>query len=517
MYVSLYRKYRPARFENMFGQEHIKTVLRRQCETGKVSHAYLFCGTRGTGKTTSAKILARAVNCENPQNGEPCGKCASCISIDNGTATDVLELDAASNNGVDDIRDICEQVVYPPASLKKRVYIIDEVHMLSAGAYNALLKTLEEPPEHVIFILATTELQKIPPTILSRCQRFEFRRISQEDITACLLSVAGKENINLEKPAAELLAELADGSMRDSLSLLESCIAAGNGDAITVETVSGQLGIAQDGTVAGILKAVAAHDSVSALSLLDEYYNSAKSLSLLIEDLVSSIRDILVFSAPGMKLNSLSHLTAEEIKSLSLAVTPSGLLYMAEVLEDVQTKLARYPFNKRMLCEMAVIRLCNSRLSTSPQALLARIAALEAGTAVRKATPAAKPAPHEERHDLPTAPAAPTADTPPEPEPQTQPDAVNEKPELYDNVPELVDALQSAPNSIGLLLSQSRIYKSGRRIIILCSPFAICMIDDEAKALIRAALRSLDGVDYEIITRDEAKRPINGDSFIDEL
>ena len=261
MYVSLYRKYRPARFEDMFGQEHIRTVLKRQCETGKVSHAYLFCGTRGTGKTTSAKILAKAVNCENPQNGEPCGKCASCISIDNGTATDVIELDAASNNGVDDIRDICEQVVYPPASLKKRVYIIDEVHMLSAGAYNALLKTLEEPPEHVIFILATTELQKIPPTILSRCQRFEFRRIQPEDITACLLSVAGKENINLEKNAAELLAELADGSMRDSLSLLESCVAAGNGDAITVETVSRQLGIAQDGTVAGILKAVAAHDS----------------------------------------------------------------------------------------------------------------------------------------------------------------------------------------------------------------------------------------------------------------
>lgn len=512
MYVSLYRKYRPARFEDMFSQEHIRTVLKRQCETGKVSHAYLFCGTRGTGKTTSAKILAKAVNCENPQNGEPCGKCASCISIDNGTATDVIELDAASNNGVDDIRDICEQVVYPPASLKKRVYIIDEVHMLSAGAYNALLKTLEEPPEHVIFILATTELQKIPPTILSRCQRFEFRRIQPEDITACLLSVAGKENINLEKNAAELLAELADGSMRDSLSLLESCVAAGNGDAITVETVSRQLGIAQDGTVAGILKAVAAHDSASALSLLDEYYNSAKSLSLLIEDLVSSIRDILVFSAPGMKLNSLSHLTEEEIKSLSLAVTPPELLYMAEVLEDVQTKLTRYPFNKRMLCEMAIIRLCNSRLSTSPQALLARIAALEAGGTVRKAAPVAKPVPSEEKQNISAAPTGNVAT-----EPQTHPDAADEKPELYDNVPELVDALQSAKNNLGMLLSQSRIYKSGRRIIILGSLFALRIIDDEAKAQIRAALRSLDGVDYEIITRDETKRPINGGSFIDEL
>ena len=326
------------------------------------------------------------------------------------------------------------------------------------------------------------------------------------------MSVAGKENINLEKNAAELLAELADGSMRDSLSLLESCVAAGNGDAITVETVSRQLGIAQDGTVAGILKAVAAHDSASALSLLDEYYNSAKSLSLLIEDLVSSIRDILIFSAPGMKLNSLSHLTEEEIKSLSLAVTPPELLYMAEVLEDVQTKLTRYPFNKRMLCEMAIIRLCNSRLSTSPQALLARIAALEAGGTVRKAAPVAKPVPSEEKQNISAAPTGNVAA-----EPQTHPDAADEKPELYDNVPELVDALQSAKNNLGMLLSQSRIYKSGRRIIILGSLFALRIIDDEAKAQIRAALRSLDGVDYEIITRDETKRPINGGSFIDEL
>ena len=213
-----------------------------------------------------------------------------------------------------------------------------------------------------------------------------------------------------------------------------------------------------------------------------------------------------------MKLNSLSHLTEEEIKSLSLAVTPPELLYMAEVLEDVQTKLTRYPFNKRMLCEMAIIRLCNSRLSTSPQALLARIAALEAGGTVRKAAPVAKPIPSEEKQNISAPPTGNVAA-----EPQTHPDAADEKPELYDNVPELVDALQSAKNNLGMLLSQSRIYKSGRRIIILGSLFALRIIDDEAKAQIRAALRSLDGVDYEIITRDETKRPINGGSFIDEL
>ena len=528
MYISLYRKYRPSTFEDMFGQEHIKTVLKRQCETGRISHAYLFCGTRGTGKTTSAKILAKAVNCENPIEGEPCGKCASCLSIDNGTASDVLELDAASNNSVDDIRDICEQVVYPPASLKKRVYIIDEVHMLSAGAYNALLKTLEEPPEHVIFILATTELQKIPPTILSRCQRFEFRRIMPEDIAACLHSVAEKEKLVLEQPAAELLAALADGSMRDGLSLLESCVNAGNGSTITLETVSKQLGVAQDKTISGILKAVSEHNALKALTLLEEYYNSAKSLSLLMENLVSSIRDILVFSQPGMKLNSLSHLTADEIKEFSKSLPSAELFYIAEVLEDTQTRLTRYPFNKRMLCELALIRLCNNRLSTSPQAMLARIASLELGTPAIKPVPLptdseSKNAKHENtvREQITeTLPAKAidkpdTAEKQPTAHPQNAPEQKNA--EEYDNLPELLEALK--PNAfLYSVVSQAKVFKIGNKLLILGSPFIVGALQNEqAIAILKEALRSLEGIEYDISVKSENKSSAEDKSFINEL
>jgi len=505
----------------MFGQEHIRTVLKRQCETGKVSHAYLFCGTRGTGKTTSAKILAKAVNCESPVGGEPCGKCPSCVSIDSGTATDVIEMDAASNNGVDDIRDICEQVVYPPASLKYRVYIIDEVHMLSAGAYNALLKTLEEPPEHVIFILATTELQKIPPTILSRCQRFEFRRIMPEDITACLMSVASNEGLTLEADAAELLAELADGSMRDSLSLLESCIAASAESSITAETVYRQLGIAQDGTVSGILKAVASKDTARALNLLEEYYNSAKSLSLLTENLVSAIRDILIFSQPNMKFNSLSHLTKEEIKELSLALPPSDLLYMAEVLEDTQTKLVRYPFNKRMLCEMVLIRLCNSRLSTSSQAILSRIAALEAGRAAAAPSVAAVPADTVKAEMTDTQKPKEKAQ-PSKPQKAAEPTAVpaesdSVQAQPYERLPELVEALQ-AQGSQCRMISQARVLTKGNKFIIVASPFLVGILSDEKSvSQLRSTLNAIDGKDYSIVFTDETKMPSSDDSLIDEL
>ncbi|MBR5031950.1 MAG: DNA polymerase III subunit gamma/tau, partial [Clostridia bacterium] len=285
MYKALYRKYRPQTFSDVIGQDHVRTVLKRQCETGRISHAYLFCGTRGTGKTTSAKILAKAVNCLDPQNGEPCGKCSACLSIENGTATDVLELDAASNNKVDDIRSICDELIYPPASLARRVYIIDEVHMLTASAYNALLKTLEEPPEHVVFVLATTELNKIPPTILSRCQRFEFRRVPARDIAERLMYVSKRENLMLDFEAAMLISRLADGSVRDGLSLLESCVEAANGGVIDKGIVASQLGLAEDRTMVKLFKAVASRDILACLSLLDEYYASAKSLTVLLDDM----------------------------------------------------------------------------------------------------------------------------------------------------------------------------------------------------------------------------------------
>lgn len=389
MYKALYRKYRPLTFNDMIGQEHIRPVLIRQCQTGRISHAYLFCGTRGTGKTTSAKILAKAVNCYSPVDGEPCNNCFACKSIDDGSATDVLELDAASNNSVDDIRQLCDELVYPPTYLKKRVYIIDEVHMLSSSAYNALLKTLEEPPEHVIFILATTELNKIPPTILSRCQRFEFRRLSPEDISERLMSVSEKEGLKLTGEGAILIAKLADGSMRDGLSLLESCIQAANGGDIDKEIVTNQLGISKDNTITKLFEAALKRDISTCLMLIDEYYNSSKSLSLLLDDILSAIRDMLYLRQGGKASVLSSNLEADDIAKLSQKFTDEQLIYFAYVIEEAKNRLSSFSANKRLVVELAVIRLCDIRLSDSVPALAARISALEKKAALLRNAPPA--------------------------------------------------------------------------------------------------------------------------------
>ena len=357
MYVSLYRKYRPARFEDMFGQEHIRTVLKRQCETGKVSHAYLFCGTRGTGKTTSAKILAKAVNCENPQNGEPCGKCASCISIDNGTATDVIELDAASNNGVDDIRDICEQVVYPPASLKKRVYIIDEVHMLSAGAYNALLKTLEEPPEHVIFILATTELQKIPPTILSRCQIYDFSRISIADMVEHLQYVSSQEGVTAEPEALNVIAQKADGGMRDALSIFDQVVSFTNGN-ITYQAVIDNLNVLDYEYYFRLTDAILSGNVRASLLILNEILGKRFDGQNIITGLAGHFRDLLVCRDEStLVLFEVGASIRERYKEMAKHC-PDQLLFKAIELANTCDLNYRASRNKRLLLELTLIQLC---------------------------------------------------------------------------------------------------------------------------------------------------------------
>lgn len=377
MYQALYRKYRPGTFDNMIGQEHIRVVLARQCETGRTSHAYIFCGTRGTGKTTAAKILAKGVNCLAPVKGEPCGKCLHCLSIEEGSATDVLEIDAASNNSVDDIRRLCDELIYPPTLLLKRVYIIDEVHMLSSSAYNALLKTLEEPPEHVLFILATTEINKIPPTVLSRCQRFEFRRLSSPDIARRLLDVSAKENLRLTPEGAALIAKLADGSMRDAFSLAESCVEAAGGGDIDRLTVANQLGIAEDDAIGGLFTALSKRDIGFCLSFMDEYYASAKSLPAFFDDMLFAIRDMLYIKQSGDMALVCSHLDEETLKGLAAQFTDEMLLYFAEVTEDARNRLTGNAANKRLAAELALIRLCDARFDESPGALSARIAALE--------------------------------------------------------------------------------------------------------------------------------------------
>ena len=292
MYQALYRKWRPRTFDEVVGQQHITETLKRQVASGRLSHAYLFTGTRGTGKTSCAKILSRAVNCQNPVNGNPCNACPACLGIENGSILDVLELDAASNNGVDQVRALRDEAVYTPAAVRKRVYIVDEVHMLSTPAFNALLKILEEPPEHLLFILATTELHKVPATIKSRCQQFAFKRILPGDIAARLSFVAQQEDISLSQDGAALLARLADGGMRDALSLLDQC--SGSGEEVTEQSILATLGLAGNLQTAELLKKIALRDTDGALTDFSRLYESGKEVGALLNELAGLSRDLLL-------------------------------------------------------------------------------------------------------------------------------------------------------------------------------------------------------------------------------
>ena len=378
MYQALYRKWRPKAFADVVGQEHITETLRHQVAQGRLSHAYLFTGTRGTGKTTCAKILAKAVNCEHPVNGDPCNQCAACIGIDNGSLLDVLELDAASNNGVDHVRALRDEAVYSPARVKYRVYIIDEVHMLSTAAFNALLKILEEPPAHLIFILATTELHKVPATILSRCQRFAFRRLRVQDIADRLQYVAHAEKMQLETEAAQLLARLADGALRDALSLLDQC--GSSGSVVDSNRVLDVLGLAGNTQTLQLMECLARRDVQAALLWLDRLYAGGKDISALLGELSSLTRDILIrMTAPqggasllsgAYDLTTLDQLTGE--------LNASRLIYMTTQLQNT---LAGLPMssNRRTDAELCLMRLCDESLCGDVTALHARIARLEEG------------------------------------------------------------------------------------------------------------------------------------------
>ncbi len=377
MHQALYRKWRPRTFDDVCGQEHITSVLRYEIANGAPSHAYLFCGSRGTGKTTCAKILAKAVNCEAPINGSPCCQCAACLSIENGSATDVLEMDAASNNGVDNIRDIRDEVVYTPSALRYRVYIVDEVHMLSSSAFNALLKTLEEPPAHVIFVLATTELHKLPATIVSRCQRFDFRRIATPVLTARVSHIAAKENISLEAAAAERIARLAQGGMRDAISLLELC--AGGGRAITVESVNEMMGSVGREGMLSLVRAVARADYDAVFAAIDEAVNASRDLAVFWQDLISVYRDMLVVKTTRDAARYLD-LTDAEMAALSEVAAgfkKGTLLAHCRLLEDALFAMQRANAVKRMVAELTLVRLLDPRLDTSVEGLLARVEHLE--------------------------------------------------------------------------------------------------------------------------------------------
>ena len=452
MYQALYRKYRPKTFDDVVGQEHITETLKKQVETGRLSHAYLFIGTRGTGKTTCAKILAKAVNCEHPVNGNPCNQCAACRGIDDGSILDVVELDAASNNGVDNVRALRDEAVFSPANVRKRVYIIDEVHMLSTPAFNALLKILEEPPAHLMFILATTELHKVPATILSRCQRHSFKRIPVDTIAARLNYVAQQEHLNLQPDAATLLARMADGGMRDALTLLDQC---SGSDVITTETVISAIGLAGNLRTAQLLQSIADGDTAKTLEQFRSLWQDGKDPAALLDELSMLQRDLLMQAvAPrgGRELLSGGY-DSETLRTLSGAFTPAQLIANLQSIQDALTAMAAQP-NPRIAAELCLIRLCRPELCDDVPTLCARVDKLEqavrsgdipATAASAPAKPAAAlrqepaPKPRQVQKAQPKPEPKPVFDDVPPWEPPAPPaSAPKAKPEpkpVYDDVP----------------------------------------------------------------------------------
>ncbi len=450
MYQALYRKWRPQSFSDVVGQEAICDTLTRQIETGHTSHAYLFSGSRGTGKTSCAKILAKAINCENPFHGNPCNKCPSCLGITSGEILDIVEIDAASNNGVDHVRDLRDEAIYTPANVKKRVYIIDEVHMFSSSAFNALLKIMEEPPAHVVFILATTELHKVPATIASRCQRFIFKRIPLSAISERLKFIARHEGSQLSDVAADYIASISDGAMRDALSLLDQCISM-SGETVSEETVEDVVGLAGRKQTFDLAEAIAKCNSGDALSLLNQIYAGGKNLNSVLNELSDIFRDILILkAADGKEIPQISaRYSSGELMSLAGFFDTFRLCSVIETLRDTTSAIAMSA-NKRIDAEICCVRLCENAASENLSSLTAKVnelseklrngsfapAAVSSAPVAKKETP--KPAsdpfadvpfevdapPKEVAAERPSAPKpAPAA---PKPKPQASPSGADD-------------------------------------------------------------------------------------------
>lgn len=377
MYQALYRKYRPQTFDDMVGQPAVKQTLKTQVLNGRVGHAYLFTGSRGTGKTSSARILAKAVNCQDPQGGNPCNRCPACQAIDDGSCMDVLEIDAATNRGIDSVRDLRETAIYTPAQVKMRVYIIDEAHMITQDAFNALLKIIEEPPSHLLFILATTELHKVPATILSRCQRFSFHRISQEDIAARLQYVAYQENIDLDDAASRVLARLADGALRDGLSLLDQCASATVGE-LTAERVYTCLGIAGVMECCNLMTCIAEQDTGKALALFNRLYAEGRDIGAMLDELISLTRDLMVLKAAPKEGIAMLSGAAPEPNTVTLAgrFSDGELVRMLNLLQQTRAGFTKSA-SHRMDAELCIINLCQPYLALDAQALSARLNRVE--------------------------------------------------------------------------------------------------------------------------------------------
>ncbi len=390
-YTALYRKFRPQEFEDVKGQEHIVTTLKNQIKADRIGHAYLFCGTRGTGKTTVAKIFAKAVNCENPVDGSPCGECPTCKAIAEGASMNVIEIDAASNNGVDNIRQIREEVTYRPTEGKYKVYIIDEVHMLSAGAFNALLKTLEEPPSYVIFILATTEAHKIPITILSRCQRYDFHRISIDTIAGRLMDLMQEEQVDVEEKAIRYVAKAGDGSMRDALSLLDQCIAFHLGETLTYDNVLEVLGAVDTEIFSRLLRQILAKDIVGAVATLDALVDEGREMGQMVTDFTWYLRNLLLMQSSD-DMEEVLDVSKEHLNMLreeARMVKPEVLMRYIRIFSELGNQI-KYASQKRILIEIAIIKLCKPQMEKDYESVIDRIASIEAKIA--HGVPVAAPA-----------------------------------------------------------------------------------------------------------------------------
>ncbi len=518
MYKVLYRKYRPRVFADVVGQPQVTVTLKNELMRGRISHAYLFTGSRGTGKTTCAKILARAVNCLRPVDGDPCGECEICRGLEDGSLLDVMEIDAASNNGVENVRAIIEETSFTPARAKYRVYIIDEVHMLSPAAFNALLKTLEEPPAHVVFILATTEVHKLLPTILSRCQRFDFHRIDPQLMAARLEQVSGLEGAQLDQEAALLIARTADGALRDALSLLDQCL--GRGTHITLETVYETAGLAARDYLGQLARAVAERDPAAALGVIDRLYRESKDLSRLCAELAEYFRGLLLYKTmkdPGPLLQ-VSPAEREELSGLSGAMSLATVLHCLDALEEALNKMRLG--NQRTQLEIALVRLCSPQLDTTPESLLRRIEALESGTHPPRES-AERPEPHRDSDfDLPPAPeppppaepapgrapipkAAPAPKAPPAPNPRPAADPGVE--ELMENAkrfgawPDILQQLSAGSKSVAMAFEGSSAYISGDYMLIDAPEIAFDLLKkSDQRTRLREAISRVTGRAYKL-------------------
>ncbi len=530
MYKVLYRKYRPRFFADVVGQPQVTVTLKSELTRGRIAHAYLFTGSRGTGKTTCAKILARAVNCLHPVEGDPCGECQVCRGLEEGSILDVVEIDAASNNGIENIRGLIEESSFTPATGKYRVYIIDEVHMLSVQAFNALLKTLEEPPAHVVFILATTEVHKLLPTILSRCQRFDFHRIDPELIADRLTDVAGLEEAQLDRDAALLIARIADGALRDALSLLDQCL--GRDRHVKLETVQAAAGVADRSYLPLLAQAVAGREPGAALDIIHRLYQDSKDLSRLCQELAEYFRGLMLCKTMRNPQRLLEAGDWQGMESLAGAMSLADILHGLDTLEEALNKM-RYGHQRTQL-EMALVRLCSPELDTTPEALLRRLEALERGGLalagnsqggegekqkpfIEEKAPAAQPPVQDELDDLPPPPLPlrerpkapvpkPEEARPVQPPPPSQPggaqpdiEALSAQAQRFRDWPEILQVIRSGAKSVAMAFEGSKAYINGEYMLIDAPDIAFELLKKpEQRKRLREAVQRVTGQIYKL-------------------